>query len=188
MKPLELKHDFHRYREVGSGRLGSILLAQGFWAICEYRVAHAAMQVRSPILRGILSKCCVVTGKIIQLATGIHIPRTCRIGKGLYIPHSGPIFIASTATLGDFCTIHPGVVIGSAGRGDRRGSPSLGDRVYLGVNAVVLGRVIVGSDSAIGAGAVVTKDVPAHSVMVGNPARCISTAGSQGLITSGSTG
>ena len=183
MTRLGIVEDYRRYRAEGNATAARVLLCQGFWAICEYRVAHAVTRIRTRALRSLLTKCCVLSQKLIQIVTGIHLPRTCHIGRSLYIPHAGPVFVSEAACIGDSCTLHPGVVIGAAGRGDRRGSPRIGDRVFLGVHAVVLGGIRVGSDSAIGAGAVVTHDIPPESVVVGNPARCISSNGSRGLIT-----
>lgn len=182
MKLFGIVDDYRRYRAEGNSSLARVLLCQGFWAICEYRIAHAAFCLPNFMARNVLTKLCVLTQKVIQVVTGIQLPRTCRVGPALYIPHFGPVFIGEDVTIGSHCTIHPGTVIGSAGRGERRGCPALGDRVFVGVNAVLLGRITVGSDAAVGAGAVVTADVPPRSVVVGNPARVISTVGSRGLI------
>lgn len=183
MKLFGIVADYRRYRAEGNDSLPRILLSQGFWAICEYRLGHAATRLRNPVLRKPLTKFFVLTQKAIQVMTSIHLPHTCRIGRSLYIPHFGPVIVGDEVTVGDYCTIHPGTVIGSAGRGKRRGCPELGNRVYVGVNAILIGKITVGSGAAIGAGAVVTADVAPHSVVVGNPARSISTAGSRGLIS-----
>lgn len=179
-----IRNDYNRYRSEGCKPASKILLCQGFWALCEYRIGNAATRIRHPLVRSICGKVFVLTQKIMHILTGIHIPRTCSLGRSIYIPHSGPIFIGEAVTIGDGCTIHPGAVIGSAGRGSRRGCPTLGECVFVGVNAIIIGQVTIGDHSAIGAGAVVTKDVKAGSVMVGNPARCISLAGSWDLIRS----
>jgi len=60
------------------------------------------------------------------------------------------------------------VAIGVGGRGDERGLPTLGDRVHVGVNAIIIGRITIGDDAAIAAGAVVTRSVPPRAVVMGN--------------------
>jgi serine O-acetyltransferase len=74
------------------------------------------------------------------------------------------------------------VTLGEANRGDRRGCPVLGDNVYIGPGAKIVGAVRIGNDVAIGANCVVTKDVPDHSVVVGIPGRVISQEGSAGYV------
>jgi serine O-acetyltransferase len=113
---------------------------------------------------------------------GISIPYTTSIGPGFYIGHFGGIVVSSGARIGRNCNISQGVTIGATNRGDRAGAPTIGDRVYIGPGAKVLGGIRVGHDVAIGANAVVIRDVPAHSVVVGVPAEVISTAGSAGYI------
>jgi serine O-acetyltransferase len=92
--------------------------------------------------------------------------------------------VSSGAVIGRFCTLTQGVTIGhrGGGGGQRRGVPRIGDRVYLGPGSAVIGPITVGDDALIGVGAVVTRSVPARGVVVGNPARLISTAGSFDLI------
>lgn len=183
MKLLGILADYRRYRAEGNTSFARVILSQGFWAVCEYRVGHAVTRLRSPLLRRPLSKLFALTQKVIQIVTGIHLPHTCRIGRSLYIPHFGPVIVGDEVAIGDYCTIHPGTVIGSAGRNERRGCPELGNRVFVGANAVLIGKITVGSGAAVGAGAVVTSDVAPHSVVVGNPARLISTNGSRDLIS-----
>ena len=62
-----------------------------------------------------------------------------------------------------------GVTIGRENRGDRKGAPTIGDRVYFGINSVVVGNITVGDDVLIAPGALVNRDVPSHSIVVGNP-------------------
>ena len=116
--------------------------------------------------------------------TGIQLPSSVSIGPGLYIPHSGYIVVNSSASIGSHCTIAQGVTIGHAGGGRDKSmkAPTVGDRVYIGPGACLIGDISIGDDALIGPGAIVTKDVPPRSVVVGNPARVISTRGSFDLI------
>ena len=100
----------------------------------------------------------------------IQIPYDTTIGEGLYIGHFGTIIINNLATIGKNCNLAPGVTIGQANRGQREGVPVLGDSVWIGVNAVIVGKVLIGNDVLIAPGAYVNVDVPDHSIVMGNPA------------------
>lgn len=99
----------------------------------------------------------------------IEISSTCKIGKGLYIGHPYCITINPNATIGDNCNIHKGVTIGQENRGPRQGSPAIGSRVWIGVNATVVGRIFIGDDVMIAPNTFVNCDIPSHSVVFGNP-------------------
>ncbi|WP_364140980.1 serine O-acetyltransferase [Paenibacillus sp. LPE1-1-1.1] len=75
-----------------------------------------------------------------------------------------------------------GVTIGASSRGKNIGVPTIGDFVYIGAGAMIIGNVKIGNHAAIGANSVVTKDVPDHGVVVGMPAKVISLEGSNGYI------
>lgn len=108
-------------------------------------------------------------------------PRT-EIGSGLYIGHFAGIFINADCRIGKNCNISQGVTLGPTNRGERKGCPVIGDNVYIGPGAKVVGRVVIGNDVAIGANCVVTKDVPDHAVVVGVPGRVISSRGSEAYV------
>jgi serine O-acetyltransferase len=113
---------------------------------------------------------------------GIAIPEYTKIGPGLFINRFGGIYINGDAVLGANCNITHGAVLAQSNRGERAGSPRLGDRVFLATGCKIVGRVTVGDDAMVGANAVVTKDVPAMAVVGGIPAVIISMAGSHGYI------
>jgi serine O-acetyltransferase len=115
---------------------------------------------------------------VVEVFTGISLPAECEIGPGLYIGHFGPVILNADVRLGRNCNLSQGVTIGVGGRGARRGCPIIGDRVYVGANAVLIGRIEIGNDCAIGAGGVVTKSMPACAVVAGNPAGVVSRKGS----------
>lgn len=108
---------------------------------------------------------------------GISVPFRTRIGPGFYIGHFGGIVVSPDAVLGRNVNISQGVTIGQANRGPNQGSPTIGDNVYIGPGAKIVGAVRIGSNVAIGANCVVTKDVPDHAVVVGVPGRVISQQG-----------
>jgi serine O-acetyltransferase len=113
---------------------------------------------------------------------GISIPPSTRIGSGFYIGHFGGIVVNHRAVIGRNCNISQGVTIGQANRGRNKGYPTLGDNVYIGPGAKIVGNVRVGNNVAIGANSVVTRDVPDDSVVAGVPARVLSQEGSAGYV------
>jgi serine O-acetyltransferase len=116
------------------------------------------------------------------LRYGIDIPASVQIGSGLYIGHFGGIVINREAVIGRNCNLSHGVTIGQVNRGDKMGSPVIGDNVFIGPGAKVIGRIRVGNCAAIGANSVVVDDVPERAVVVGVPGRVISYDGSNGYI------
>jgi len=113
---------------------------------------------------------------------GISIPCSTKIGSGFYIGHFGGIVINGKCAIGKNCTISQGVTLGKSNRGKKAGYPILGDNVYIGAGAKVIGGIMIGDNVAIGANSVVTNDAPANSVVVGIPGRVISQAGSYGYV------
>lgn len=113
---------------------------------------------------------------------GISIPDTTEIGSGFYIGHFGAIVVNSKTVIGKNCNISQGVTLGQLNRGKRIGCPVIGDNVFIGPGAKILGNVHVGEYAAIGANCVVVDDVPPHAVVVGVPGKVISDAGSEGYI------
>lgn len=113
---------------------------------------------------------------------GFAIPEYMEIGPGLFLNRFGGFYFHGDTVLGNNVNITHGVVLGYMNRGSRRGAPVIGDRSFLGSGAKVIGGVHVGSEAAIGANAVVTKDVPERGVVGGIPAKLLSDQGSDGYI------
>lgn len=114
---------------------------------------------------------------------GIELPRGTKVSEGLYIGHFGGVIISPTTEIGKNCNISQGVTIGVAGRGENRGVPIIGDCVYIGPGAKIIGKIFIGNNVAIGANAVVTKDVQDNAVVAGVPAATISMEGSFNFIS-----
>ncbi len=89
----------------------------------------------------------------------MEIPYNTQIGPGLYINHTIGIIISKRAVIGSNCNISQNVTIGYISQGKRKGAPKIGDNVYIGAGAIIIGDITVGNNAAIGAGAVVVKDV-----------------------------
>ncbi|MBW3091726.1 serine acetyltransferase [Bifidobacterium sp. 82T10] len=105
--------------------------------------------------------------------TGFQIGYGARIDTGLFIGHRGTVIVNGETRLGSNVNLSPGVVIGQENRGRRAGVPRIGNRVWFGSNAVVVGGIRIGNDVLIAPNAYVNFDVPDHSIVVGNPARII---------------
>lgn len=94
-------------------------------------------------------------------------------GGGLYIGHPYCITINPQSVIGENCNIHKGVTIGQENRGTRKGVPIIGNRVWIGVNATVIGKITIGNDVLIAPNSYVNFDVPPHSIVIGNPGNVI---------------
>ena len=110
------------------------------------------------------------------MCLGTELPCEVTLGRRFCIEHVGGIVISGDAVFGDDCILRNGVTIGLRHRG-QRGSPRLGNRVDIGAGAKLLGPIVVGDDTAIGANAVVLSDVPQNSIAVGIPARIVLKTG-----------
>jgi serine O-acetyltransferase len=114
---------------------------------------------------------------------GINVPHTTSIGPGFLIGHSGGIVVNADARIGRDFSLSHGVTIGQKNRGRYKGSPTIGDAVYVGPGACIIGSVSIGSNVAVGANAVVVNDVGDNEVVVGVPARSVSREGAQDYVT-----
>ena len=102
---------------------------------------------------------------------GLEFSPNASIGKGLYIGHPYNITIGDGVVIGDNVNIHKGATLGVESRGKREGAPTIGNRVFIGINATVIGKITIGDDVMIAPGAFVNFDVPSNSVVLGNPGK-----------------
>lgn len=107
--------------------------------------------------------------KMLKQNRGIEISSDSKIGKGLYLGHAYNITINSDAVIGENCNIHKGVTIGQENRGRRKGVPIIGNQVWIGINATIVGKIKIGDDVLIAPNSYVNCDVPDHTVVIGNP-------------------
>ncbi len=105
----------------------------------------------------------------LSVRRGLEISYVTNIGKGLYLGHAFNITINPQVVIGDNCSLHKGVTIGQENRGERKGVPKLGNKVWIGVNATVVGNISIGDDVLIAPNSYVNCDVPSNSVVFGNP-------------------
>ena len=114
----------------------------------------------------LLFKCLFV---ICRNRRNIDMSVDCQIGGGLFFAHASGITINSHSIIGNNCNISKGVTIGRENRGRREGTPVIGNNVWIGVNATIVGRIHIGDDVLIAPNAFVNFDVPSHSIVIGNP-------------------
>ena len=100
---------------------------------------------------------------------GLEVSPTAKIGEGLYLGHPYNITVGQDVVLGRNVSLHKGVTIGRENRGKREGCPTIGDNVWIGINATVVGAVHIGNDVMICPNSFVNFNVPDHSVVLGNP-------------------
>ena len=141
-----------------------LLTYTGLHAIISYRLAHALDRMGIPVLPRLLMT-------VARWLTGIEIHPAATIGRGLFIDHGSGVVIGETAVLGDNVTLFQGVTLGGTGKERGKRHPTLANNVVVGAGAKILGNIRIGDDSIIGANAVVIRDVPDHSTVVGVPGR-----------------
>ena len=116
--------------------------------------------------------------KQLMYKTGIQLPIGTQVGGGIKFYHFGDVVINRNAIIGENASIYNGVTIGINLRPDGKAYPPIiGDNVVLCTGAKVIGNVKIGSNSVIGANAVVVKDIPENSVAAGVPAKVLDTNG-----------
>ena len=113
---------------------------------------------------------------------GVWIPPTTKVGPGLFLEHLGGIVVNSRVVIGKNCNLGHGVTIGQTNRGVRQGTPHLGDNVFVGPGAKLIGGVKVGDNAAIGVNCVVVKDIPENAVVVAGAGQIVSYGGSSGYV------
>ena len=146
------------------GDLENALVYSGLHAIWAHRVAHRLWS--RPALRGAAR----LLSQATRLLTGIEIHPGATIGKRFFIDHGMGVVIGETTEIGDDVMVYHGETLGGRSLNKGKRHPTIGDRVTVGAGAKVLGPILIGDDSAIGANAVVTHDVPADSIATGIPA------------------
>ncbi|OBJ39548.1 serine O-acetyltransferase [Mycolicibacterium mucogenicum] len=148
----------------GRGDFENALVYSGLHAIWSHRLAHRLWA--RPAWRGPAR----VLAQVTRFFTGIEIHPGATIGRRFFIDHGMGVVIGETTEIGDDVMVYHGVTLGGRSLNKGKRHPTIGNRVTVGAGAKVLGPILVGDDSAIGANAVVTHDVPADSIATGIPA------------------
>jgi serine O-acetyltransferase len=148
-----------------------LALNQGAVAVTVYRFGRLARDLDAPVVGGAARFAYFVASKAVQVLTGINIHAEAELGPGVFIHGFGDIHIVGRTGRG--CTFIQGGQLISASDGKDRGWPVLGDNVYVGAGAKVVGPVTIGSNVVIGANAVVTRSLPDNVTVAAMPARIV---------------
>ncbi|MDI6604433.1 MAG: serine O-acetyltransferase [Thermoanaerobacteraceae bacterium] len=143
-----------------------ILCYPGLHAIIMHRIAHYLYMKKLILLSRLISQ-------INRFFTGIEIHPGAKIGKGFFIDHGMGVVIGETTEIGDNVTLYQGVTLGGTGKDKGKRHPTIKNNVVIGSGAKVLGPIIIGENSKIGAGAVVLHNVPPNCTVVGVPGHCV---------------
>ncbi|HJB63884.1 MAG TPA: serine O-acetyltransferase [Candidatus Microbacterium pullistercoris] len=162
-----IREDIEAARRRDPAARGSVEIAvlySGLHAIWAHRLSHRLWRRRWRFVARALSQ-------VTRWLTGIEIHPGATIGRRFFIDHGMGVVIGETAEIGDDVMLYHGVTLGGSTLEKGKRHPTLDDGVVVGSGAKVLGPVHIGARSAVGANAVVTRDAPADSIVVGIPAK-----------------
>jgi serine O-acetyltransferase len=138
----------------------------GLHAVLLHRMSHRLWHMKLKWLARVLSN-------LARLFTGIEIHPGAIIGRRFFIDHGMGVVIGETTEIGDDCTLYHGVTLGGTTWDKGKRHPTLGRDVVIGAGAKVLGPIMINDGVRIGSNAVVLKDVPAGTTVVGVPGRVV---------------
>ena len=136
------------------------MLCPTFKALLYYKISHYFYIKR-------------LISQIARHLTGIEIHPGATIGKGLFIDHGTGVVIGETAIIGNNVTLFHGVTLGGTGKEKGKRHPTIGNNVFIGSGAKILGNIIIGDNVKIGANAVILKNVPSNVTIVGVPGKIV---------------
>ncbi|MBS4179695.1 serine O-acetyltransferase [Bacillus sp. FJAT-49731] len=143
-----------------------ILTYSGLHAIWAHRIAHAFYKRKMFFFARVISQ-------VNRFFTGIEIHPGAKIGRRFFIDHGMGVVIGETCEIGDNVTVYQGVTLGGTGKEKGKRHPTIEDYALIATGAKVLGNIIIGENSKVGAGSVVLKNVPPNSTVVGIPGRIV---------------
>ena len=138
----------------------------GLQALWLHRIAHFFWNHRMRFLGRIISH-------ISRFLTDVEIHPGAEIGRRFFIDHGSGVVIGETTEIGNDVLLYQGVTLGGTGKEKGKRHPTIGNKVVIGADAIVLGAIEIGEGARIGAGSVVVKDVPPGAVVVGIPGRAV---------------
>ncbi|MDB4974765.1 MAG: cysE 1 [Myxococcaceae bacterium] len=155
---------------------GRDITRPGFQAVAVYRFGVWRMKVEPLALRAPLSVAYRALYRSVRNFYGIELPYSAKIGRRVIFEHQHGIVVHGETVIGDDCIIRQGVTLGIRSMERLTEAPVLGRGVNVGAGAKIIGPVNVGDGAAIGANAVVLKDVPAGALAIGVPAHLVPRA------------
>ncbi len=130
-----------------------------------HRLTHLIWKLKIPLLPRIISQ-------LTRFLTGVEIHPGARIGKGFFIDHGMGVVIGETTEIGANCVLFHNVTLGGTGKHQKKRHPTLGNNVFVGTGATLLGPLNVGNNVRIGANTfIIMKDVPDNCTVVGSPGK-----------------
>lgn len=165
----DLKKQIHHIKESDPAARNTfeiVLLYPSIHVLLWHRLAHLLYKIKLRFLARMISQ-------LARFLTGIEIHPGATIGKGLFIDHGMGVVIGETTVIKDYVKLFHGVTLGGTGTSHGKRHPTLENHVVIGAGAKILGDIIIGENSKIGANAVVLKDVPPNSTAVGIPAKIV---------------
>ncbi len=168
-----LIQDLKRWEVTSLEEFFYVLFERGVWATVLYRISRALFLINIPVMKIFIRLVTFIISKFVELFLGITISAGSEIGPGLYIGHTGATVIHYAVKAGKNLNIGQCTTIGTRGAGYNQDVPEIGDNVYIGVGAKLLGAIKIGNNVKIGANAVVITDVPDNTTVVGIPAKVV---------------
>ncbi|MCB2229493.1 serine O-acetyltransferase [bacterium] len=159
------------YRNDPACRNIEFLLYPGFHAVTFHRFIHFLWKIRLPFFPRLLSE-------INRFLTGLEIHPGAQIGPGFFVDHGMGVVIGETTVIGRNCVLFHNVTLGGTGKHVGKRHPTVGDNVFIGTGAILLGPISIGDNVKIGANSfIVMCDVPSNCTVAGTPARIIKRNG-----------
>lgn len=155
-----------RERDPAAGTFAEVLTYAGFWALFHHRIAHKLYKMNLRFAARVISQWS-------RFLTNIEIHPGATIGRRFFIDHGAGVVIGETAIVGDDVTMYHQVTLGGTSLEKTKRHPTIGNNVLLGMGAKILGNITIGEGARIGANAVVTRDVPPNTSVVGVPGRIL---------------
>lgn len=170
----DFKQDLARYRAFGESPR-RIALNPAVWCIFWYRLGRVIYGGNSWAILRLPLKILHLAGSVAMEAfMQMRLNVRAQIGPGLLIAHCGGITLHPDVVIGSHCDLAHHATLGTRGMGSQ-GAPRLGDNVYVGTNAVIIGPVAIGDGARIAANSLVTRDVPPGATVMGVPAQIVKT-------------
>ncbi|MEE0249311.1 serine acetyltransferase [Peptacetobacter hiranonis] len=157
-----VKSDLMRYY----GKYDTLTFLKAYFTNKTFRFQYAFRMCNCTRFSKIIG---LILWKLNRTKQTIQLPRQTKVGYGLYIGHGGPIVVNPTTTIGNNCNLSQFTTIGS----NEGNAAIIGDNTYIGPSVCIVENVKIGSNVTIGAGSVVTKDIPDNATAVGNYAKVI---------------
>ena len=164
-----IKADLYRY----GGLTGIKGLIKAFWLMPGFRYMYLNRKVSKCRRFSIKWFLFILLLRRYSFKFGFQIPYITEIGEGFYIGHHGTIIINSKAKIGKNCNIGAGATIGQTNRGKLKGCPTIGDNVWIGIGAVIVGNITIGSNVLVAPNSYINFNVPGNSLVIGNPGKII---------------